>query len=333
METRILEQLKNLYRTGFPEDSESVVSAFFSRVVPENAAYVLADGKICSAGYIMEKPSVVFGKKEVLPYLSALSTHTHYRGQRKIKTVISELLSRLFERGAYVCALYPFDHFFYKRYGFSNVSFCAEKIIAGRENYAETVYMPDTEIPTALLKKIVQLETAFKNGFDNYLIFGEQEVVGKIKEFFLEGLPLRIYSDENGVFAYCFTQNRRIYHYATSDLKKFASCKCLAEYTYFDFCTSATPYLQARIVNAKRALCAAPYAVDFNKTVRLHIMDGLMQENNITVEIKVKNGKAEVTTVDGIFDLTLDISELTTLLLEGDGNMIKKQKNLFTDQY
>jgi len=246
MNPKLLSQLKALYREGFPEDNETAVEWFFSRMKDENIAYRIENGKIISAGYIIEKPAMLFGKKTILPFLTALATRKEYRGQGKIKLILDELFSRLRGRGHNFCALYPFNHEYYKRFGFCDVSFCADKTIGGGEVFKETLYSEPTE---KLLSELVRLETAFRKGFDNYLIFGKEEITAKFREFALDGVPLRAYSDESGIFAYCFAHNNKIYHYATSDVDKFSKCEQLKGHTYYDFRRTVRPFVQGYILH------------------------------------------------------------------------------------
>jgi predicted acetyltransferase len=127
MDKRVLNELKELYRDGFPEDNDGDVAAFFARVKPDCAAYVERDGRIVSAGYIMDKPAKLFGQVTKLPYLSALSTRTGCRGKGEIRAVIAMLFNRLYRRGDFVCALYPFSYGYYTRFGFCDISFCGER--------------------------------------------------------------------------------------------------------------------------------------------------------------------------------------------------------------
>ncbi|MCL2061445.1 MAG: GNAT family N-acetyltransferase [Firmicutes bacterium] len=248
MKAAVLHQLKQLYREGFPEDNEQAVEWFFSRVTEENTAFIEADNQIVSAGYIIEKPARLFGKDTVLPFLSALSTRREYRRQGKIQAVLEELFARLIRRGHSFCALHPFNYTFYKRFGFFDVSFCAEKSIAGGQAYSETVFAVHDNLPAEVLSRLVQIEKAFTAGFDNYLIFGEKEILAKRAEFAFDTIPLRVFSDSNGIFAYCFAYNGKIEHYATSDREKFERCEPLKGLTYYDFTQNTRPFAQGYLL-------------------------------------------------------------------------------------
>jgi len=358
MDPKTLTELKKLYRDGFPEDSEAAVSWFFSRVNEKNAAYFVTGGKPVSAGYIIDKPAVLWGRRRKMPYLSALSTKTEYRGQGLIRSVITELLSRLYRRGAPVCALYPFNHDYYKRFGFCDVSFCAERTIRGGETYPHLSITPP-------FKELARVQSAFTKPFTNRLVFGAKEILAKTEEFAVDGVPLYVYADGGKPFAYCFISGdqglgvrgqgngqlsdaaifqplavrrpppatRFIYHYAATDLEKFSRCEQLKGCAYIDFSESGRPYVQGRVVNAKAALEAAPYMPHLNKTVVLRITDPLIAENNRAFKVTIQDGRAAAAETTEPPAQTLGIGELTQLLFLGDGLMVQKQKNIFTDQY
>ena len=336
MQTELLEELKKLYRDGFPEDSEPSVEWFFSRVLEENAMYFRASDvstQIISAGYIMEKPAMLWGKHAEFPYLSALSTLFEYRGKGRIRPVIAGLLSRLYQRKHPCCALYPFNHEYYKKYGFCDISFCTDKTSVGGKRYAEAIYLPDDVLPASVLEELVRIQTEFAEPFHNRLRLGAKEIADKRKEFSAESIPLCVYSDRGVPFAYCFKSNEKVYHYAASDLDKFLACEPLKGFSFADFYGSTRPYVQGRIVNARVALKSAPYMPDFNQTVTLRVVDSMIAENSRIFTVTKGNGTAMVRETDRFPDQTLDIAELTELLFIGDGKMIQKQKNIFTDQY
>ncbi len=254
MDEPLLTELKELYRDGFPEDGEGDVDGFFARVKTENAVYLTENGKIISAGYVMDKPAVLFGQKTRIPYLSALSTLSAYRGQGKLKAVINGLFDKLYRRGDFACVLYPFNHDYYKRFGFCTVSFCGERA------YGTADGMPDPA------------------DFTNYLTAPEQS------------------------------------------------------YPETDFTKSDSPYAQARIINAKKALLSAVYAPRVKKTVCLQIIDPLMKDNNITVKLTAEAGRASVSDTREVPDTVLDIAGLCRLVFLG-GGIFERQRNLFIDRY
>ena len=199
---------------------------------------------------------------------------------------------------------------------------------------------------SSLFKTLARIYSAFTRPFDNRLIFKEKEITEKIGDYAADGIPLAVYSDKGKPFAYCFKKDCRIFYYAASNMKKFAACEALKGFAYLDFRASSKPYIQARIVNAEAALRAAPYMRESIETaimrrgrpigrpaIVLRVTDPLIAQNNRTFAITQEDGGVSVQETGMSPALTLTIAELTELLLLGDGKLIQKQKNIFTDQY
>ena len=57
-----IRELKDIYGKGFAEDTKAYTDFFFEKYVkPENIVTYKEYGKIISAGYIIEKPAIMFG--------------------------------------------------------------------------------------------------------------------------------------------------------------------------------------------------------------------------------------------------------------------------------
>jgi len=125
-----IDKLKRLYSLCFKEDTPSMTDLFFAkRVREDNTLYIEEDGEIVCALYIVEKTMRYKGVAVRMPYIVGLGTHPSFRNKGLAKT----LLLRAFEflKDEPFIALYPFDHAFYEKFGFTTVSFDRESVRNG----------------------------------------------------------------------------------------------------------------------------------------------------------------------------------------------------------
>jgi len=333
MDKALLEKLINHYKDGFSEDSDAFVEHFFARLKNDNVVYVEKDERIASAGYIVEKNAKLFGCNATVPYLSALSTATEFRGQSLMGEVMAGLLRKLYTRSVPFAFLYPFDHSYYKRYGFADVSFCTKSKIQGGVGFLSNVY---SDIPSEdVLERLVAIERQFIQFFANGLTIDKDEILAKCAEYFGDGALLTTFvatvSGSEHVFSYCFSKDNKIYHYATENMQAFLSIEALKDYAYFNFFEVESPYIQARIVHVKSALEHAKFLK--RKPFTLKIIDSLLDGNNKTYRVVPQADKNMVEETAVKANFSIDIKDLTFLLLAGDDKRVAICPNLFIDQY
>ncbi|MCL2374950.1 MAG: GNAT family N-acetyltransferase [Firmicutes bacterium] len=329
MQIELLNQLKNLYKEGFKEDNEAFVSWFFAGIKEENAVTVFEGESIVSAGFIVPKPAVVWGREVQVPYLSALATSPDFRGQGKIGEVIRGLLSRLKDRKEPFCLLYPFNHDYYKRYGFRNISFCEEKEITGGKDFEGIVVSLKDGIKKTVSDLFLKESKKFKN---KAKLWHEEILLNKIKEYSTYPAPLYLWLDEKKEpFAVCFADEKRVHLYATNNSEKFLQIEQLKGRVIFYFGSGTQPYIQARLICVSEALRRAPWLI--KEKIAISVTDNILEDNTgcyIVENGKVRKCKKEES-VTADYHLTLE--ELTELLLLGDGKLIKRQSNYFPEQY
>lgn len=314
-----LEQLKQVYKDGFADDSDAYVDYFFSVIKKQNRFYLLENNRIISAAYVNPKNAILFGKMQKIAYLSAVSTLTEFRGQKKIAKVMSIVINKLYSRGYIFAALNPFDCCYYKQYGFRDVSFFSKIVASGNKKFdIRLVTKKDADIMAAL-------EQAMFNKFDNYLTGSKKRVCAQFDEFAADGVNAYIISENAVPIAYFFDEGQEINCFATSDIRSFMECSAIAGKTVSNFFVKGESYVQMRIINAYKCLKEYDYSKTENMIKTVKITDNIISTNNICVKIVVKDGKATIDKADS-GDFTVDIGMLTE-------KVFQKSQNLFVDKY
>lgn len=340
IQSDILQKLKSLYKEAFSEDSDFSRESFFKKVNASNAEFVFNDenSELISCGYVMDKDAYLFGEDMTLPYLSALATNKKYRGKGHIKTIISNIINKLYDRGDMVCALYPFNHDYYKRFDFCNISFCERRKIVGGKQY-KIDYLADLKNIDSLVLELEKLQNEFNSHRDNYIVLSKKALKDKICELYGDGCKVTKIIENNQIIAILCVINGNIEYYVTHSIKKMVQCEQLNGYSYYNFEKSDEPYVQGRIVNVKKAFQKANYCDSFVGQKVISVSDDMIAQNNLTLLLKRDKISEKVTVFeliaksDNDVDMHLNISQATSLIMCGDGKLVNKQNNLFIEQY
>jgi predicted acetyltransferase len=101
-----------------------------------------------------------------------------------------------------------------------------------------------------------------------------------------------------------------------------------------DFSGNEKEYVMGRIIDAKTALLNAPYEPGFCGSKTFTITDGIIPENNVTLTVALQPGRPpSVAPAPEKAGKNITIADLTALLFLGDGEFIRKQKNVFPDRW
>ena len=320
MQVAQTEELKNLYRRGFEQDSEAYVDYFFRHfATDENTVIYKEEGKIISAGYIVEKSAFLFGRSCTFPYLTALSTLPEYRGKGKIRFVIEKACDILRKRGYAYFGLYPFSYSYYTRFGLQSICYACHSTVIGGQNYTVKGY-EEQDFP--IVKAIYD---SMSKKFENRLLSDDKALKLKLEEYRGDGIECKLLYDQDECFAFAFVDGGRVDLYATTDIEKFARADCLKGCTYFDFFKSDSPYLQGRIIDAKAALFEYFSYLPPKNKVRLRVIDDMIKGNNICVEIERIGDKIVINDCD-FAETTYNIDELTK-------KIFTDFRNFFPDKY
>lgn len=133
----MIENLKQIYMEGFPEDGEKFAEYFCNK----NAKYSVFYPEInpVSAGYILDKK---LSNGDSCAYFSALATKKRERGKGNASALVKKSLIKASEQYPFA-VLSPFNSNFYKKYGFFTTQFYKKDVIDGNIILAEKIAKED----------------------------------------------------------------------------------------------------------------------------------------------------------------------------------------------
>ncbi|MDR2201820.1 MAG: GNAT family N-acetyltransferase [Clostridiales bacterium] len=327
------EELKAHYADGFPDDSPGFTDFFFDRFAADsnNVLTYRENGRLISAGYIVEKRARLFGRERTFPYMTALSTVSGERGKNKIVNVLRGGFYRLRKSGYAYFGLYPFSYDYYKRFSFADISFAKKSVVAG----GEAAERRDITAATATkrdIESMARICAAMESRFDNSLICGEKRARERLDEYSVDGTPCSVLSLNGVDFAFAYVENGHLDYYACHSTGVFARAEPFKGLTYYDFDAPEAPYLQGRIVDAERALLDYPYAPNLDYGATVKIADPMIEENDAAFAIKIKGGAVSLKRVQSA-DSVVGIDVLTARMFLGGGGIFSASKNFFCDNY
>jgi hypothetical protein len=179
-----MDELKKLYREGFPEDSKDWVEYFFRERIRDAEVFSYSEGgKILSAAYIFTRKLRVLGRETALPFLVAAATLTEFRGKKIFHNVMREIFSR-YKNEPFI-ALYPFKHEYYKKnFGFENFNYLPSAAENFPLNEAVLVNFPYQK---GLFEVLNGIYSARAEKFDAYVVRGKEYFEKKAAEWRADG--------------------------------------------------------------------------------------------------------------------------------------------------
>lgn len=315
-----------LYQDGFPKDSDGYVSYFVARQKIENILTYYADNKLISAGYIVPKKIYLAGELLPMSYLSAISTSSNYRGQGLASKIMQSAFDTLYDRGEVITALYPFNHEYYLRYGYANISHCVSRLISGGHNYLVRA-AEKSDIPV-----MIEIYRNMAERFDGYIVCDEKYFEDMFSDAAIDSDKIYIVSDKHSPFAYVVVENGQITKYASTKFSKLIKTAFFKGMTIKDFAVRKKAYAQGRIINVKKFLSLNLYKDGFSEAI-ISVTDNEIDANTAVYKIvKTKNGKISVTNTTEKPNYSYSVQHLLSRSLNGK-DIFKKQKLLFIDKY
>ena len=248
----------------------------------------------------MYKDLSYLGRLIKCPYIFAASTRKDFQNQGLFKQVLKKAFKKLYRRGVTVCALYPFEHSFYQKFGFTTVCYVLNRTL----NFAGKEPLKKSDFNISCLTKAYN---QYFEGFDIYIKRNDKDMQKKVDECIVCGGKL-FYSDGSYIL-YDKDDSEALINSDTFSLNCTSDTNNLTAQVYsqnFDI-----SYTMTRIVNIKKLLKTIPYA--FDGTIKLKITDDFFKPNNVTLEIKVLKGKAKLRK-SKTFDEEVSISDFTKLV-------------------
>jgi len=320
-------RLLKLYIDGFPHDSEDYAKYFISTIPDKDIAAVCDGEDIVSAGYLVPKRAVLYGKEIKLDYFSAISTQSLLRGRGIVSRVVNELLQKSFNAGAVFAALNPFNFEYYKRYGFVDASYCGKKVIRGGKNFTvKKAAFTDCDI-------LADIFYEYSAGFDFRQQCDADYFKSLIEELAVDDGRIDLVYYKDKPIAYAVIDCGELTKYAVIKRRSIDNVAEFKGMSYDDFTRKELVFTQMRIVNVKRLLGLDVF-VEKSFQYVFKIRDGIIRDNNGIFMVERKNNLLSVELLDGDCGGadSVDVSKLGRDFFNGV-YPFKKTKVLFMDKF
>lgn len=320
-------QLLKLYNDGFPHDSDDYARYFISSI-PDNNIATVSDGKnIVSAGYLVPKRAVLYGKEIKIDYFSAISTQSLFRGRGIVFGVIRELLEKSFVGGAVFAALNPFNFEYYKRYGFVDASYCGKRVINGGKNFIiKRADYSDCDV-------LADIFLDYSAEFDFRQLCDTSYFKSLIDELSIDDGRIDLIYYKNKPVAYVVIDCGELTKYAAFRHRNIDDIAEFKGMSYDDFARKELVFTQMRIVNVRRLLEFDIFA-EKNFQYVFNIRDEIIAENNGIFKVVCRNNQVSVEAIDDECReaKAIDIAELGRNFFNGI-YPFRKSKVLFMDKF
>ena len=277
------QNLIDLYLKSFDDDIKYVNYFFDNFYKKKDCVSLYESGKCASALHLVDKELSFLNVSIKCPYIFAASTMTEFRNQGYFSKVLKKTFEKLYKRGINLCALYPFEHSFYQKFGFATVCYVKNTTLNFNGFVPKLNQAADADNLTGIYNEY------FKN-FDIYIKRNNKEMQKKIDECLVSGGELAVL--DNSYVLYDKTGSEVVLNKkktgASAGLNGLNNFTVQTYSEKFDI-----PYTMVRIVNVRKMLMIIPYKCQKN-SIKLKITDEFYSRNNVTLEIKIKNNRAKV---------------------------------------
>lgn len=284
------ERLITLYKDGFPEDTNEYINYFLN----DKAKNIFLNKTETSVAYLINKKFRYCKKNLDLPYLVAVSTLKNNRGTGEVREVILNAIEFAKNINAPFVALFPFNHEYYKKYGFVTI-----------DKQSECIILPDYKLE--LTKDYDTCCRLYNENFKNLDSYIDRNNVA---------MKLKMEEEEaGGSKCYLIKFHGEFIGYVIKN-------ENIVEGVPFQF--SELPNIQFRLANIEEAL--KNYEFDSSKAhFKINIIDNFL--GNKIYSVRILKGKCSVEeSLDYDFSITQEV--LTELLLKGE-SLIKTPINQY----
>ncbi|MDR3264315.1 MAG: GNAT family N-acetyltransferase [Clostridiales bacterium] len=304
------EELKNIYRLGFPEDGEKYIDYFFSEKIKDAKIFCCRqDGRIISAAYIFDKKLRLYGGDITLPFLVAAATLPEYRGQKFFGKVMNEIFLK-YKESPFI-ALYPFKHSYYSSaFGFTNYNYLRKRNFSVFADKLPQGMSAKRASGADDFKIIYDIYSSYTLGFDSYIVRELADFQKKADELSSDGGGAVIIADKSGApVGY-------IYHDGGGMSEEYCF-KDAALYARFTGAELSKPAAMIRVINSGEALKMIKWK-DGEFTVGVD--DGFSVTNGRLYRVKTLNGRTAVSESSASNasapDCVLDTSVLADIIFD-----------------
>lgn len=335
-------QLKMLWKDLFNDDLEYIDWYFDNVYIEENTKIFLENNRVYGMLFENRYHLAIADEKFMGRYLVGVGVSSERRGEGIMKELLLESLSEAYRYGEEFIYLVPIDKKIYERFGFSYISmlskykldfsvlsdlkkeFRIERI--QNENYEQTLLIKLKEFYKEVSKEYYIKVAREKEDYRKILseVFAENgsvyisyDILGKINGYMSLIKPENIYVKELLFKDKSSLEGMLSILYGYKDYYKKIEI-ILPENTYLeDYLNSERTMeknienkVQARIVCVEKALKRISKELKEGEELKIYIQDRYIEKNTGIFKIN----KCEVKKIEGEFDLSLSIKDLTTLV-------------------
>ena len=335
-------QLKMLWKDLFNDDLEYIDWYFDNVYIEENTKIFLENNRVYGMLFENRYHLAIADEKFMGRYLVGVGVSSERRGEGIMKELLLESLSEAYRYGEEFIYLVPIDKKIYERFGFSYISmlskykldfsalsdlkkeFRIERI--QNENYEQTLLIKLKEFYKEVSKEYYIKVAREKEDYRKILseVFAENgsvyisyDILGKINGYMSLIKPENIYVKELLFKDKSSLEGMLSILYGYKDYYKKIEI-ILPENTYLeDYLNSERTVeknienkVQARIVCVEKALKRISKELKEGEELKIYIQDRYIEKNTGIFKIN----KCEVKKIEGEFDLSLSIKDLTSLV-------------------
>lgn len=335
-------QLKMLWKDLFNDDLEYIDWYFDNVYIEENTKIFLENNRVYGMLFENRYHLAIADEKFMGRYLVGVGVSSERRGEGIMKELLLESLSEAYRYGEEFIYLVPIDKKIYERFGFSYISmlskykldfsvlsdlkkeFRIERI--QNENYEQTLLIKLKEFYKEVSKEYYIKVAREKEDYRKILseVFAENgsvyisyDILGKINGYMSLIKSENIYVKELLFKDKSSLEGMLSILYGYKDYYKKIEI-ILPENTYLeDYLNSERTMeknienkVQARIVCVEKALKRISKELKEGEELKIYIQDRYIEKNTGIFKIN----KCEVKKIEGEFDLSLSIKDLTTLV-------------------
>lgn len=307
----MIENLKQIYTQGFPEDGEKYAEYFCNK----NAKYSVFYPQInpVSAGYILDKK---LSNGDSCAYFSALATKENERGKGNASALIKKSLIKASEQYPFA-VLSPFNSNFYKKYGFFTTQFYKKDVIDGNIILAEKVPSDDDlEDINSLFNFVVRplIDKAYlSNLIEETKIYGAK--------------PLLLKQADKTV-GFCVKEETSLSRVLTKDIV-ITSVANFNGYSYKRQEENGEAFIQVRILSLDKFVKFLIPKKDF--AVGICVEDDVILQNNGCFIFESINNSIKIKKIKQDNFQKVKIENLISYLYHN--NLIEKFQTQFIDEY
>lgn len=329
------ERLKKLYRESFPGDTDNDVNYFFNSYLFE----VFVNNDFSSALYPVGKKMFFNGAIIDLPYVVAFCALHEARGKGIAAKLMNEFIEKANADNVPFIALSPFNHEYYKKYGFITVD--ASVINRDSENY-EHLNCSDRHVFLEAMQKVYCKAMSQYNNFiyrnqeDFALVYDKLMTNGGNTILFVED-NIKINDNNDYIDMIIDSRHKKVYGY---------SIECDNEILEKLMCNDGKG--GATLKNVQMRICDPVKAVNltqFNglsideptREFKIKIKDSVLGDKIYKLQIADDKGKLIETNENA--EVITSIDEFTNFIINGvsiDGlpkDLICCKKSFFIDKY